>query len=263
VEYFLEPNEFFVGDHVQLYFCIPEGASYEDFSIDKIKQNTSITINDISISKINNKTYLKLDFIPWEVGVLSFPSLKEIGINFELPYIEVSSVLELDKTTSLQEARPPLLLPGTTYLIYGYAISFFFICVLGVGFVIWIRKKQKSIINKLSKRYSMFIFHFELKRLKAKLKNRDAFSKVRKNWTKKYETSFRLFLSHMYKDKGCWDSLTYNEIVEEIKEPNNEVLSLIKSLFQNLSLARFANINDEEIEKKIIEQSFQLLKLYK
>ena len=99
--------------------------------------------------------------------------------------------------------------------------------------------------------------------MKAKLKNRDAFSKVRKNWTKKYETSFRLFLSHMYKDKGCWDSLTYNEIVEEIKEPNNEVLSLIKSLFQNLSLARFANINDEEIEKKIIEQSFQLLKLYK
>lgn len=261
MEYFLEPNEFFVGDHVQLYFCIPEGASYKDFSIDKIKQNTSITINDISISKINNKTYLKLDFIPWEVGVLSFPSLKEIGINFELPYIEVSSVLELDKTTSLQEARPPLLLPGTTYLIYGYAISFFFICVLGVGFVIWIRKKQKSIINWLYQRYSMFIFYFALKRLKAKLKSGKNLNA--KNWTKKYETSFRLFLSYIYKNEGSWDSLTYNEIVEIIREPNDEVLGLIKSIFQNLSLARFANINDEEIEKKIIEQSFQLLKLYK
>ena len=107
----------------------------------------------------------------------------------------------------------------------------------------------------------MFIFYFALKRLKAKLKSRKNLNA--KNWTKKYETSFRLFLSYIYKNEGSWDSLTYNEIVEIIREPNDEVLGLIKSIFQNLSLLRFANVSDEGIERKIIEQSFLLLKLYK
>ena len=262
MEYFLEPKEFFVGDHVQLYLCVPEGFSYKEFSVEKIKQNASVTINNVSISKINNKSYIKLDFVAWEAGIVNFPSLKDIGINFELPYIQVSSILELGKTANLQEARPPLLLPGTTYLIYGYLVGFLSLCVLISGVLILISKKQKSIINWLYQRYSMFIFYFALKRLKAKLKNGKDLNVVRKNWTKKYETSFRLFLSYIYKNEGSWDSLTYNEIVEIIKEPHDEVLGLIKSIFQNLSLLRFANVSDEGIERKIIEQSFLLLKLY-
>lgn len=263
MEYFIEPNEFFVGDHVQFYLCQPEGFMYKDISIDKLKQNELMIITDVSIVKISNKNYIKIDFVPWEVGDISFPSLKEIGINFELPYIHVSSILELDKTASFQESRPPLLLPGTTYLIYSYAIVFFIFCILVVGFAIWIRKKHKSIINRLSQKYAIFIFRFAIKRLNSKLikGNKHISSEIRKNWIKKYETSFRLFLSYIYKNESNWNSFTYTEILNVIKEPNSEVLSLIKSIFAKLSLARFSNISDETIEKKLIEESFQLLKL--
>ena len=85
MEYFLEPKEFFVGDHVFLYFCLPEDFTYKNFSVEKIKQNTSVTINDISIIKINNKDYIKIDFVPCEIGEISFPSLEEPGINFDSP----------------------------------------------------------------------------------------------------------------------------------------------------------------------------------
>ncbi len=262
MEYFLEPSEFFVGDHVQFFFCLPEGFKHKDFFIDKIKQSTSMTVNDVSIIKINNRNYLKLDFVPWEVGDINIPSLKEIGINFEFPLIHVSSVLELDKTLSFQEARPPLLLPGTTYLIYGYVIVFFIACILVATFIMWIRKKRKSIINSFSQRYAMLIFKFELRRLKANLKKKTMNVEARKNWIKRYETAFRLFLSYIYKSEGNWNSLTYSEIIDVIKEPNNEILSVIKSVFENLSLVRFANIDDEAIEKRIIDYSFKLLKLY-
>jgi len=265
VEYFLEPNEFFVGDHVQFYLCLPERFTYKNFSIDKIKQNTSMTINDVSIIKIKDKNYIKVEFIPWEVGEISFPSLKEIGIYFELPDIHVCSILELDQTISLQEARPPLLLPGTTYLIYGYAIIFFIICFLVGSVAIWVRKKRISIINSFSKKYAMLIFYIAIKKLKYKLKKRKTSTSIemRRNWSKKYETSFRLFLSSIYKNDGNWNSFTYTEIIEIVKGCNNEVLSLIKLIFNDLSLVRFSNVSDDGIEKRIIEYSFQLLKLYK
>lgn len=265
MEYFLEPKEFFVGDHVFLYFCLPKGFTYKDFSIEKIKQDTSMTINDVSIIKINDKSYIKIDFVPWEAGEINFPSLKEIGINFEFPSIHVSSILDLDKNATLQEARPPLLLPGTTYLIYGYVIGFIIVCFLLTSLIIWLRKKRKSIINKLSQKYAILIFHFTLKRLEAKLKKKmnNTDVEIRKTWIKKHEISFRLFLSSIYESKDNWDSFTYNEIIELIKEPNGEILNLIDSIFENLSLVRFANIDDERIEKKIIKDSFKLLKLYK
>lgn len=265
MEYFLEPKEFFVGDHVLLYFCLPKGFKYKDFSIEKIKQNESMTINDISIIKINDKSYIKVDFVPWEVGDISFPSLKEIGINFEFPLIHVSSILELNKNATLQEVRPPLLLPGTTYLIYGYVISFMIACFLLTSLIIQLRKKRKSIINKLSQKYAIFIFHFTLKRLEAKLKKKmnNIDVEIRKTCIKKYEISFRLFLSSMYKSKDNWSSFTYNEIIELIKEPNGDILNLINSIFESLSLVRFANVDDEKIEKKIIKDSLRLLKLYR
>ena len=86
---------------------------------------------------------------------------------------------------------------------------------------------------------------------------------MRRNWSKKYETSFRLFLSSIYKNDGNWNSFTYTEIIEIVKGCNNEVLSLIKLIFNDLSLVRFSNVSDDGIEKRIIEYSFQLLKLYK
>ena len=75
--------------------------------------------------------------------------------------------------------------------------------------------------------------------MKAKLKSGKDLNVVIKNWTKKYETSFRIFLSYIYKNEGSWDSLTYNEIVEIIREPNDEVLGLIKSIFQNLTPPKY------------------------
>ena len=263
MEYFLEPNEFFVGDNVQFYFCLPEEFTNKEFFIDKIKQNSSMTINAVSIIKMNDKNYIKISFVPWKVGNIGFPSLKEIGINSELPYIHVSSILELDKTASLQEARPPLLLPGTTYLIYAYAFSFFIMCILIAGLGTWIKKKKNVIIARISQKYAMLIFYFTVKNLKAKLKNKAISFEIRKSWTKKYEIAFRLFLSSIYKNKDNWDSFTYNEILDVIEESNDEILNLIKSVFEYLSLARFANICSDKFEKKIIEHSFQLLKLYR
>ena len=265
MEYFLEPNEFFVGDVVQFYFCLPEGFTCKDVSIEKVKQNSSMTINDVSIVKVNGKDYIKFDFVAWEVGEVHFPSLKEIGINFELPHINVSSILELDKNISFQEARPPLLLPGTTYLIYTYVFSFFALCFLIIGFGIWIKKKRKSIINRLSQKYAMFIFYIALRRFEAKLKKKSTNVSLeeRKSWIKDYEASFRLFLSSIYKNKENWNVFTYTEIVEAIAEPNEELLNLIKSIFENLSLVRFANISDENPLKKIIDYSFKLSSLYK
>ncbi|MGP1438326.1 MAG: hypothetical protein ACTTKH_04565 [Treponema sp.] len=258
MEYFLEPNEFFVGDHVQFFFCLPENFVCKDYSLDKIKQKNSLTITDIKITKINGKDYIKIDFIPWMIGEINFPSFEEIGIHFDFPSIFVSSVLEIDKSITFQEARPPLLLPGTIYLIYGYIFTLLISCFLITFIIIWLKKRKNSIIKRLSQRYAIFLFHRSLKRLK----KREKISETKKEWTKKYENSLRLFLSSIYKNNKNWNSFTYKEILEAIDESNDETIKLVKLIFDNLSLIRFANMNNDAIEKKILDYSFRLLASY-
>lgn len=66
---------------------------------------------------------LKITFVPWKTGELTFPPYEYEGITFEFEPVKIVSLTEQNSITAIQETSAPLLLPGTTYKLYGTIIA--------------------------------------------------------------------------------------------------------------------------------------------
>lgn len=260
MEGILIPQKIFVGDPAEFIFPV---SSIEDFNseilkngnfnIEKIVQNESMTVTGIQI-KIQEKEYISIFFIPWETGNISFPSLKEAGISSPLPYVNVSSILEMSGSEILQPPRSPIIIPGTTYLIYMTAfISAMFIFA---GIIIFINIKKTFFSHSFSRIQKQRI-NFLLSSLKKLQKKYNLNSKqnisdedvlfLRKEWLKEFESIFRKYCfslitcSHIRKSKLSGEALTYSEIILKLQNIFNDknILKIFEDIFFNLQKLRF------------------------
>lgn len=267
------PKEFFVGDLVTLYYPLSEAqeSAITSFNIENICQNEELTIKSICIINKNGTKYLLLQFVPWNAGEISFPSLENIGASFKLPNIKVSSVLEkLDMNAiTLQDVRSPILQAGTIYLLYKY-IALFLIATLSIAFVLRFIKKQKtSFFNLVLSRYAIIRFYFQLLIFKKNLKSLSSKNeKEVKLIVNKYEAYLKNFLFSIYKFKDAtrYHALTYTEIEKEVEmsNPSSEKLNCLHSLFEMIKKMKFANL-DKNVEKdanSLVFTSFHLIKLF-
>ena len=267
MDYTFIPNEFFVGDKVKLLYTLPKNYPLHTLSlnIEKISQNDNLTINEISIIKFNNEECLLINFTPWQVGELSFPTLTEMGINFNMPHVSVSSFLDLDdfRSSMLQPPRPPMLLPGTLYMLYAYIGGGMFFVLSIISFFVMVKKKGRYIAKFFFNNYSIFIFYLALVKLKLKLKYKHIkVSNILNTnaWAKHYELCLREFLFSMYNKEKLtnWTSLTYNEMQECIRTSDNvEIQDKIKNIFKNLSFIRFGKYKAKDMssEKELLKDS--------
>jgi len=299
MEYSITPSSFFVGDRAK--FIVQLDAFHKinrsSFDIDKLEKSDSLTINDISIGSVEGITCLVINFTPWQTGKVDFPSLKNIGIDIELPTITVPSILEVEGVPqSLQDARGPILLDGTAFMIYkGISITVLLLLFL-TFFLVWVKKKGRAFLTRLSNNYALCLFGLNLRILKRKLKKIESFVPLepayellakklkeekfvmRNAWGKTYESALRKCLASIYKKKVNinWASLTYSEmqdmIASELKssEPQEDCLQNIRTIFRHLSYIRFAKENVSEkgvnvtsLENELLDLSFKFLGLNK
>lgn len=160
----LIPQRIFVGDTAQFLFPLSEKEyatlSGSGFTIESpipfknIAQNNAMTIQEIRILKRDNEYYLALTFTPWETGDIEFPNLTSLQlIKKKLPAISVSSVLRNGERVSLQPPKPPLLPPGTDFLLYGAAIlSVGLFAAISAGVWLLLRKLKKKTLGTSKKR---------------------------------------------------------------------------------------------------------------
>lgn len=103
----------------------------------------------ISSSGYNNYT-LAVSFVPWRTGSLSLPAFDmgaALNSDAEIYVMgfqnfEVTSITKTESLSTLRDIRSPLLLPGTTYKIYGLVILF----LLLLAAIIRIAVKRKKVI---------------------------------------------------------------------------------------------------------------------
>ena len=234
MEGILIPQQVFVGDSAEFLFLIDDLKSFDpsilmsgSFKIDKIKQNTMMDITSIQIKKQKTKEYISINFTPWETGSVFFPSLAEAGIYDAMPQVFISSILETAKVEVIQPPRPPLLLPGTSYLLYLIAsvsgVLIFtsimvFSAVRKYFFVYSFSRAQRIRIKALNKSLR------KLKRQVSSVSSSDNLEGItkRKDWLKKFEFAFRRYCfsltsSEKVLKSGEGDCLTYSEILESLK----------------------------------------------
>ena len=151
----LIPQNIFVGDTAQFLFPLSEqeGRALVQQGLDidiplplnDLAQNELMSVNDLRLVKRDNGLYLQITFIPWEIGDIAFPAFPLLRLKRALPSVYVSSLLETGQQVSLQPPKPPLLLPGTDYLLYGAAVT-------GVGILLLIGTGIWLVLRNLRKR---------------------------------------------------------------------------------------------------------------
>ena len=159
----LIPQRIFVGDTAQFLFPLSE-QEYESFigrgvtvdlpiPLKNRVQNDVMTISELKVVRREARYYLAITFIPWETGDIEFPALTFLPLRTKLPAISVSSFLETAERVSLQPPKPPLLPPGTDFLLYGAAIvGAGLLAAFGTGMWLLVRKLRKRTLGTAKQR---------------------------------------------------------------------------------------------------------------
>ena len=161
-QFFVNPKEIFCGDKVVLKYqtvLTDDNAIFlgnvlpikitEPEQLAKIIKIDSLdcTVENFEISISGNLLTSQINFVPWRLGKVSYPTVKlELeSLIVELPGSEftVSSILEATGETSVKPAMGPILLPGTTYVVYGSI----FLGIVLLSLVIFTLTKSSKIIR--------------------------------------------------------------------------------------------------------------------
>ena len=116
-------------------------------------------IKNISLSPSGIDFYqLTITFIPWKTGDLLFPSMEIEGSDIILEFqpIQIVSLIanENTNTSTIRDTAAPLLLPGTTYKLYGTLSGFVIFLIICIRIIL----KRKNILfyinqKRLLKKY--------------------------------------------------------------------------------------------------------------
>lgn len=122
----LVPKEVFVGDTAVYTYVegnIPDSFFSSAVSIpsdDIFGQSSSVTIKSINIVPAGGVYSCRITFVPWETGKIFLPRFfidRAADLKSSPVTVEVSSLSAKYGITSVSEDRPPMLVPGTFYIL--------------------------------------------------------------------------------------------------------------------------------------------------
>ena len=154
----LIPKKVYIGDKAEirctfnsnsklLQAITKNGAvnlSTEHFNL---SENNDYDIKSISLSTTGVDYYqMSILFVPWKTGTLEIPDIQLEDIILEIDPVSIVSLTEQGSTSTLKDSAGPLLLPGTTYKLYGLLI-FFIVLILAV-IELFVKRKKLAFFLK-------------------------------------------------------------------------------------------------------------------
>lgn len=140
----LVPLEVYVGDVAEIRYNfkldleIPFEENFEkEINVEKIpfeNISDSLVIKSARFFRRGDDFTFVLKFIPWRTGTIDFPSFDlssvlELGdanenysFNISLLPIEIKSVVEKTGRAEIQGPLPPLMVPGTSYVVFAFVV---------------------------------------------------------------------------------------------------------------------------------------------
>jgi len=157
----LLPKKVYIGDTAELRCSFSSNSlSLKNFlngNIAVLSENgftSELDLKSYNIQKIQlmpagvDYYQLSITFVPWKTGNIQFPSYNisanfhkeselaiddEIIINFNK--VNIVSLIEQNSITSLRSSSAPLLLPNTTYKLYGGILGFVVFIILMINLI--------------------------------------------------------------------------------------------------------------------------------
>lgn len=286
----ITPLNIYVGDEVEIRCVIStvENSIPVDIKdnkasliIDKeysLKVEEFCTIKSMVINKQENTLTLDVVCIPWKVGVIELPAFnlyemlpnykaKENDLwNVQLPSITVLSIMDKTNLKTLQPVSPPVIIPGTTYLIYGAIVLFIVILVFICIFFARIKNIRKRFSDFLRKLFLSRIYKSAKRRIRVLSRRMDSIT----------DEAFANELSHIIRDylENLFDlpftaatpkevnSLFMNAYKGLISDQQQEIVHKIYETLVRLDYLRFSATQDKlsKTEKNyLLDQANELL----
>ena len=243
----LVPREVFVGDSAEFSFetgvFSSDSESNTTISVppDEIPLSSDATINSITVTRKPDSATVTIRFVPWVSGVIKLPSFSVASRIVTPPPVRIASIIEKTGKNSLEPPRSPLLIPGTTWLLYGIIAG---ISVIVFLFIFTAIRIHRYVIANPSKRNAgkrKARIMKELKILERRLKRKDV-----SDWYAAYTRVLRRYLGSLcFGNTEALLSATGAEILAEI---NAQLVSAAVSSQEITSLltdfaAFFAHVN--------------------
>lgn len=155
----LVPKKVYIGDAAELRVTFNSQQEISAVGFSEEVDFKDYSIQDIKILPAGVNYYqLTITFVPWKTGNIKFPDY-ELKAGTELCSIKfepvnIVSIIEQNGISSLRESQAPLLLPGTTYKLYGAIIAAVFLLAAGIQLIIKREKVSLFLKNqKLLRKY--------------------------------------------------------------------------------------------------------------
>jgi len=120
----LMPREVYVGDTAE--FTFDTGAlnavlspGFEEYvDPEDISVTSDATVESILVVRGAAASSITVRFVPWTTGLLDLPPFRVKKARVVPPPVRISSLAERTGATALEPPRSPLLVPGTTLILY-------------------------------------------------------------------------------------------------------------------------------------------------
>lgn len=251
--YSITPINIYVGDEVDIRYVIStnpselSGITSNRIQLEIDKDNIRNLGNQCSIKSMeiniqDDVAILEVKCVPWIVGEIKFPSLDLYKLlpnhqsineiwNIQLPTITVLSILDKTNTKSLRPVSPPIVIPGTTYIVYGIIILIVIFLVLLCIFFVKLKKVRRSFSDFMRRLFLSKIYKSAKRRIRILTKRMGTIS----------DEVFANELSHIVRDylENLFD-LPFTAATP--KEINSLFISAFKGLISDMQQERIHRI---------------------
>lgn len=261
----LVPRDVFVGDSAEFSFDTGVfGSAYENGTIltlapEDFPVSPDVTILSIEVTIHESLASVKIRFIPWISGVVNIPDFSVKKIIMHVPPAHISSLIEKTGRNVLESARPPLLVPGTSYLLYGGIAVFLILSLILIAGTL---KLRSYLARTVDSKQSYRRVKYALKQLRLLEKQINA------SEPEKWYRNYSAFL-HSYFGSFCsghadsFLSATASEMIVNVSRrlsatanPERNPINILDDLRTHLShidLIRFSGYSNEDTRVRDIQ----------
>lgn len=263
------PKDVYIGDIIEIRYSFTTNINLTDnLTVDiQLPENPDYDILSMKLIGNDGSYQFVISCIPWKVGALDLPKIdlskysQSLTTSFaiDIPSITVQSIVKKTGTNEIRPVASPLLIPGTTWLIY----IFIFLIIIFLSLTIYLLIHTKKVIsfwnNYIQNRISKKNLKKTIKQIK-KLNKKSA-KYDDSNFAKQLSIITRQFLSTRFKHN--FNSVVSSKIWYEINNIFQDTLPdfiedkvfVVSSVLERCDYIRFSGGKEEDSSFSFVERS--------
>lgn len=262
----LVPRDVFIGDEAFLEFT-DTGKAFTSFvgdsltlPVEFLPKSPFVTIKSIDYVKTDLALHVSVRFVPWVSGSLKLPPFPVQSLFVYPPEIRISSIIGRTGIVVPQSPREPLLVPGTTWLVYIFLGVFVLVIFLFLFFLFRILPRLAGISAKFIHNRNKRSTLRSLRKLE-----RSVLKISREKWYLLFSRLMRRYFALRFAEMPeFFFSYTTDEISkflhsqEDVPIPQN-IMQAVFIFFSEIDTNRFCGIDSEDTRLAEVVQAQSLV----